>query len=130
MIERVPGDASALYEAFIGPPGDGIDFIGRYGRLADDLVAALHLAGESFDEQALRAHPPVNVSDYVRLPACYGRRAAERLAECERAAIERFYPEDPLPVQLLHERDRAPARPRPVTVRNPWHRTPARAQRA
>ena len=129
MIERVPGDATALYEAFLGRRGDEIDFIGHHERLADDLVAALRLAGERFDEQALQGHPPVNVSDYARLPARYGRRAAERLVECERAAIERFYPGDPVPVHLLDERDRAPARPR-VTVRSPSHRTPAPAQRA
>lgn len=63
-------------------------------------------AGEEFDERALRAHPPDNVADYERFPAAYRRDLAERLAESERATIDRFYPGELIPAGLL-----APAPP-------------------
>ncbi len=97
VIASVPGEAGALYERFAGPTAGEIDFVGRYEHLADDLSAALRLAGEVFDERALRATPRVNASDYTQLSALYKRDTAERLAECERVAIERFYPWDPIP---------------------------------
>jgi hypothetical protein len=103
VIEFAPGEAGATFERFVGPPGDEIDFVGRHERLADDLVAALRSAGEGFDESALRAHPQANTSDYDKAPAVYTRRTAERLAECERATIERFYPADPIPQRFLDE---------------------------
>ena len=97
MIERAPGPAGDSFERFVGPVGAEIDFIGRYERLVDDLVAALRIAGETFDETLLRAHPRVNSSDYAGGTGLYTRRTAERLAEHERATIERFYPADPIP---------------------------------
>jgi hypothetical protein len=103
VIEFAPGGAEATFERFVGTTGDEIDFVGRHERLADDLVAALRSAGEGFDESALRAHPHANVSDYDKAPAIYTRRTAERLAECERATIERFYPADPIPQRFLDE---------------------------
>ena len=64
---------------------------------------ALRLAGEPFDEHRLRAH--VNVSDYTQLPASYTYRAGERLAECERTAIDRFYESNSVPVHVLECRE-------------------------
>jgi hypothetical protein len=111
VIASVPGEAGALYERFAGPAAGAIDFVGRYEHLADDLSAALRLAGEAFDERAVRATPPVNASDYTHLSALYKRDTAERLAESERAAIERFYPWDPIPLRLLDDRDGMPIEP-------------------
>jgi hypothetical protein len=110
VVERVPGAARFLYEAFVGAPGDEIDFIGRQESLADDLVSALRRAGETFDERVLRAHARANASDYALLPARYHRATAERLAESEHALIERFYAADPLPAHLVDRRDRVAAR--------------------
>ena len=115
VIARVPGDAGALYERFVGSATEEIDFVGRHEHLADDLVVALRLAGEAFDEPRLRACPAVNVSDYARLPAFYEPRTAQRLAECERAVIERFYPSEPIPLRLLVEGTQH----RPTHVRGP-----------
>jgi hypothetical protein len=101
VIARAPGEATALYQRFIGPPTAEIEFVGRFEHLADDLVVALRLAGEPFDEGTLRACPPVNASDYVQLPALYDQHTAERLAASEWATVERFYPQDPVPLALL-----------------------------
>jgi hypothetical protein len=101
VIAHVPGAASHLYEQFVGPPEDEIDFVGRYENLVDDVCRALRLAGESFDEQVLRSYPKVNVSDYGVRGGLYPQSLATRLAESERGAIERFYPWDPTPARLV-----------------------------
>jgi hypothetical protein len=103
VTERMPGYLSLLFGEFIGPVERPIDFIGRYERLTEDLCTALRLAGESFDERVVRAHRPVNATDYERHPVHYEPDAAWRLALAERQVIERFYSEDPVPVWLLEE---------------------------
>lgn len=101
LVEVAPGHTGALYRKFVGPPGREIDFICRHERLADDLCTALSLAGEPFDEHALRAHPPVNTSEYSSRSALFSRQTAALLAQSEREAIERFYPWEPVPQRLL-----------------------------
>src|SRR3954466_5057152 len=59
VVERVPGYLSEKYSEFLGPPEDEIEFIGRFEQLADDLVTALKLAGEPFDELLLRKRRPI-----------------------------------------------------------------------
>jgi hypothetical protein len=105
VAERLPGYLNLLFGEFIGSAERPIDYIGRYERLTDDLCAAL--AGESFDEQALRAREPVNATDYARHPVHYEPDAAWRLALAEHRVIERFYSHDPVPAWLLAE-DGAP----------------------
>ncbi len=104
ILDCAPGFASALYEQYVGRPGEEIDFIGRYERLADDLCLALSFAGQEFSERRLRAYPPVNHTDFGRYPVLYTPRAAERLAEAERISIDRFYAHDPIPAHLLGAR--------------------------
>jgi hypothetical protein len=89
-IEEDPGFLSAYYELSIGPPEDEIGFVGRYESLTDDLVRGLRLAGEEFDEGALRAVAPMNVS---RPPPRCPDELRQRLMVTERAVYERFYPE-------------------------------------
>jgi hypothetical protein len=88
-VDWVPGYVSRLYRGYVGPPEAPIDFVGRFERLADDLVLALRTAGQDFDEEALRSFPPVNVS--APMPAC-SQEVRERLMVAEREAYERFYP--------------------------------------
>jgi sulfotransferase famil protein len=90
-IRTFPGHVSEMYQGFVGPPESPIDFIGRYERLEDDLVQALRLAGQDFDESVLRSVPPVNTAT-APAPRC-PRSVRRQVRETERAAYERFYPE-------------------------------------
>jgi hypothetical protein len=101
VIERLPGHYGERAALYIGEPESPISHIGRFESLADDLVSALALAGEEFDEPALRAHPPVNTNDYSRTPARYEPELAAALARAEHGLIERFYAQDPIPARLL-----------------------------
>ena len=56
------GFVSTLYQFYTGLNGERVDFIGRQEHLADDLVRSLGMAGEEFDEGALRATPKQNRS--------------------------------------------------------------------
>jgi hypothetical protein len=79
------------YWQFVGPPERAIDFIGRYEQLADDLVQALRLAGQDFDEEALRACPPwPNQSGPC--PYC-PPDVYKRLVTSEGDVYRRFYPD-------------------------------------
>lgn len=62
LTEEAEGWVTRNYCRFLGKDFRLLDFVGRMENLADDLVIALTLAGESFDERALRATPPLNVS--------------------------------------------------------------------
>jgi hypothetical protein len=115
VVERLPGHLSPEFARYIGPPSRPIEFIGRFEMLVDDLVRGLREAGENFDEQVLRLHPPDNVNDYARFPAVYRRNVAARLAESERAVIDRFYFDEPIPAWLV-------APPEPLR-RRLWKRT-------
>lgn len=100
FIERVvakhPGYVSAHFEQFIGPRDHAIEFVGRYERLADDLVTGLKLAGQEFNEDKLRSLPAKNVG--VRdIPTDCSPELEELFRWTERRAYRRFYPEYPLP---------------------------------
>lgn len=88
ILDSQPGFLSRSYESYVGPPDDPIDFIGRFENLTDDLVRALELAGQDFDEDALRNFAPVNRS--APAPPCPPDLRA-RLMHVERDAYERFY---------------------------------------
>jgi len=106
MAENNPGYLSTYYRLFVGPPDDEISFIGHHEQLADDLVTALHVAGQDFDEERLRSVPARNFENEETL---YGsvlpppNRSAlstdcppdvkARLMESEREVYERFYSE-------------------------------------
>ncbi len=75
------------YRRYLGSALDGVDFIGRTERLSEDLVRALRLAGETFDEAALRAVPRQNVSP---IRPVYSQRLREAVLRAERKTIERF----------------------------------------
>jgi len=109
VVEHCPGTVDGLVRRFIGSPTAEVAFVGRFEHLLEDTCQALTLSGERFSLPALRAHPPENTNDYVRFSALYKPEVAERLAAAEHETIERFYPEDPLPSQLLI--DRAGAQP-------------------
>lgn len=88
LIEDRPALLSRYYELYVGPPRDPIDFIGRYENLQEDLILALELAEQGFDEEALRAVAPVNTS--APTPPC-PEEIRDRLVQSEKDAYERFY---------------------------------------
>ena len=85
-----PGWCSRMFEDFVGERHNEIEFIGRFEQLANDLVRALRLAGEPFDEAALRAQPKVNVSVWPVHEAQWPAELAVRVIESERDALVRF----------------------------------------
>lgn len=88
------GWVSRLYQSYIDHPnGSSIDCIGKTETLADDLVVALRSAGEIFDEELLRATPPVNVhgnvshqTEHSQLPDA----VLEQILRSESYVLERF----------------------------------------
>ena len=101
VIEHLPGFLDGFFERFTGPPERPIAFVGRFERLVDDLVLALRLAGEPFDEVALRTHPPQNVGTYDRFAASYDPELARALAISEQRTIDRFYAGEVVPTCFL-----------------------------
>jgi hypothetical protein len=98
VLSLEPAWCSRMFEDYVGPRTAEIDFIGRYESLADDLVRALHAAGETFDEAAIRNTPPSNVSSVNPDLATWPSDLAERVRYSEREAIRRFgYGERPYP---------------------------------
>jgi hypothetical protein len=91
VITNLPGDLSRRFEAYVGTLSHPISFIGRYEQLRDDLIDGLGQAGETFDERAIRTHAPENTGDYTTYTPRYTGSQEDRLAEAERATIERFY---------------------------------------
>jgi hypothetical protein len=83
-----PGFVSGFYRRYTGPPEAPIDFVGHFERLADDLVRALQLAGQNFNEEVLRAFPRQNVGG--PLPPCR-TEIRERLIEVERETYKLYY---------------------------------------
>jgi len=90
VVVRYPGMCTQLFEDYVGPPGNEIEFIGRYERLQDDLIVALRLAGERVDEATIRSCPPQNISPRFLFPAEYSRELEDAVRQSEARAIARF----------------------------------------
>jgi hypothetical protein len=90
VLERYPGFCTHVFEQYVGPPDNPIEFIGKQENLVEDLIKALKLAGEKFDESIIRTFPPQNVSDRIRFDATYTPELERRVREAERAAINRY----------------------------------------
>lgn len=91
VLSVYPGWCSRMFEDYVGRPASEIQFIGRFERLADDLVLALCEAGESFDEAPLRALPARNVSTWPGGRSAWTRALASAIHESERDAFARFH---------------------------------------
>jgi hypothetical protein len=90
VIERYPGILGPHFERFVGPPENEIEFIGKYENLVEDLVLALHQAGEAFDEDIIRNFPQQNVSDKILFPAEYTPDLERAVRKSEYDTIKRF----------------------------------------
>lgn len=86
-LRRFPGYLSDFYEEYLGPPPGMLHFVGRTENLAADLVRALRLAGEDFDEERLLTTPRQNISA-IR-PICTPE-LRERVLRAEEKAMVRF----------------------------------------
>jgi hypothetical protein len=92
VIEEAPGYLSTFYSQLLGPRDNQVKFVGYFENLVDDLVRALNEAGESFDEDALRAFPQLNQTRDT--PSCEDDLRL-RLMRAEREVYERFYTNAP-----------------------------------
>jgi hypothetical protein len=91
VLRLEPAWCSRMFEDYVGrTPEEGIDFVGRYESLADDLVRALRMIGISFHEQAIRETPPVNVSNVSHALTQWKAELAARVRTSEQRAIARF----------------------------------------
>ena len=92
---KAPGYWSHVCESYVGPPGDEVDFLGRYENLTDDLVTGLSMAGEHFDEEQLRltAFEDQGLENHAA-GGSYSTACSEelklRILEAERPAMKRF----------------------------------------
>ncbi|HEX2091952.1 MAG TPA: hypothetical protein VHG28_06095 [Longimicrobiaceae bacterium] len=94
------GLLTELFERFTGWPVK-LDWTGHAERLADGLVEALTLAGESFDPAAIHGCPPANVSpSRFTESAVYCDQTRELLLRAEEGVISR-YGYDALPGRLV-----------------------------
>lgn len=96
MLNSYPtGYVTNLYQCYVGRGADQIDFVGRQETLTDDLVKALTLAGEDFDEGKLRATKRFNVSagrkKKVGNLAVLSDETRDRILETEDWVIDTFY---------------------------------------
>ena len=90
VLDRYPGWCTQTFEDYVGPVTKTIEFIGRYERLADDLVLALRQAGEPFDEALLRRTPPANVSTWPVRELVWSPDLVAEVMHVEAGAVQRF----------------------------------------
>lgn len=94
VIEEYGDLVSQLYQYYVGPDCDWVDFIGKQERMLDDLAKALVNAGEEFDKEKLMTVPWRNRS---ASRGKWGRHAVldaeteDRILDTERWTIEKFY---------------------------------------
>jgi hypothetical protein len=96
ILDAYPdGFLTAVYQCYVGPDNDWMNFVGRQESLVDDLIAALILAGEmGACEKRIRRRARVNTG---AAEPCYGTQAVadpalvERIEKTERWVLETFY---------------------------------------
>jgi hypothetical protein len=94
LLQYPTGFVTNLYQCYVGRELNGVDFIGKQETLADDLVTALNLSGEDFDEEKLRATRVVNASGTrpkLERLAVLQDETRERVNEVEKWVLENFY---------------------------------------
>lgn len=87
VLHRRPGFVSELFARYTNL---GISFIGKTEKLQDHLVAALRIAGESFDEAAVRSAPRVNESSLPKSAAVWDPELRRKILRMELAALIQY----------------------------------------
>ena len=94
ITKERPGWISKKIENYVGKEGESlVNFVGRQESLVEDLVRALTLAGEEFDEAALRATPKVNETaslDEWKDKAVFTPELIDLVRRSEQEALKRF----------------------------------------
>jgi hypothetical protein len=91
-IRHEPAYMTRMYEWYVGPEGSEIvEFVGHYEHLADDLVQVFKMLSLDFDEGALRAQAPANVSLSPYGEPAWDEELKMRILELEAPIIRRFY---------------------------------------
>lgn len=99
VLDAYPvGYVTNLYQCYVGREADQLDFIGKQENLVDDLIKALTLAGEEFDEARLRKERHWNAAasrpKFGKL-AVMSDETHKRIIDAERWIIETFYDSTP-----------------------------------
>ena len=90
VLKNYPGFYGQALTAFLGEGEMGIEFVGKYENLVEDLISALKIAGEIFEADAIRNLPPCNVSNKVKFPAVYTEALERDIRVTEKAVFRRF----------------------------------------
>lgn len=90
VASTFPGAYGKNLDEIVGKPDRQIEFVGKYENLREDLVTALQLAQEDFDEAIIRNLPPYNVSDKKSYPAVYTDELRALVCEVEAEVLQRF----------------------------------------
>lgn len=95
VLDTFPrGWVNNLYQCYVGKNADKVDFIGRQENLTDDLVKALNLAGEEFNEEKLRTTRRWNAAaskPKIGRHAIMDEATQARVIEAEDWVMETFY---------------------------------------
>lgn len=95
VLDAYPdGFVTQLYQFYVGEDLEKVDFIGRQENLADDLVTALTLAGEEFDESLLRTTRWHNISARgrkLRKLCIPSDELVDRIVKVENWVVDGFY---------------------------------------
>lgn len=91
-LEMFPeGFLTELYQCFVKEDLSGVDFIGRQENITNDLVTALTLAGEDFDENIIKEFKPINIALGWDKKHNLSKDLEERVLKSEEWVINNFY---------------------------------------
>jgi hypothetical protein len=91
-IEHFPkGVVSQIYRKYLGEDNSFIDFVGSQESATQDLITALHSAGEKFDEESIRSTKRENVSNPLWKTQCrYTPELTAAVVQREEYALRTF----------------------------------------
>ncbi len=89
VIKTYPdGFLTDIYKCYVGEDGKALDFVGRQENLREDLIKALTLAGEEFNEKRIRTIKKFNTTASEEV---LNERIKQVLMEKEKWITDTFY---------------------------------------